>query len=298
MKRFQFPMFPDGGDGGAGGGGGAAGGGAPGGGAAGGGAPDPNAGGGAAGGGGAPPARPDYVPEKFWRDGKPDLEGMGKSYIELERSFHQRQPQGIVVPAADAPAEAHAAFRKAMGIPDDPRGYQLKPEKLPDGIQWDDARGAQYAALAHKHGLTPAAAKELVEFQLQSEVEARTSAQIHFDNLMAQRMESLKREWGTNFAAKLGQTKMVATALGYDPEDAELFGNPKVLQFLGKVSGMLSEDAVAGMRGVVGGSGKFTTPAEEARDITRNPNNPEHAAYMRGDPAIKAKVVRLYNSGG
>lgn len=282
MKRFQFLFSPEG---------------------------DPTAGGGAppagappAGGapppGDAPPARPDYVPEKFWRDGKPDLEGMGKSYTELERSFHTRQPAGVVVPAADAPPEAHAAYRKALGIPDDPSGYALKPENLPDGITWDDARGTQFAALAHKHGVTPAAAKELVEFQLQQEIEARTGAQTQFDNLMAQRTESLKREWGSNYQAKLTQTKMVATALGYDAEDPELFGNPKVLQLIGKVSGLLSEDAVAGMRGVVGGTGKFTTPAEEARDITRNPNNPEHARYMQGDPAIKAKVSRLYNSGG
>ena len=187
----------------------------------------------------AAPARPDYVPEKFWRDGKPDLEGMGKSYTELERSFHTRQPAGVVVPAADAPPEAHAAYRKALGIPDDPSGYALKPENLPAGITWDDARGTQFAAMAHKHGITPAAAKELVEFQLQQEIEARNGAQTQFDNLMAQRTESLKREWGTNYQAKLTQTKMVATALGYDAEDPELFGNPKVLQLIGKVAGLL-----------------------------------------------------------
>ena len=28
--------------------------------------------------------RPEYVPEKFWKDGKADYEGMGKSYTQLE----------------------------------------------------------------------------------------------------------------------------------------------------------------------------------------------------------------------
>tara|TARA_R110000822_G_scaffold306438_1_gene432740 strand:+ start:230 stop:973 length:744 start_codon:yes stop_codon:yes gene_type:complete len=28
--------------------------------------------------------RPEYVPEKFWKDGKADFEGMGKSYTQLE----------------------------------------------------------------------------------------------------------------------------------------------------------------------------------------------------------------------
>ncbi|WJY17671.1 hypothetical protein QQS45_08420 [Alteriqipengyuania flavescens] len=29
--------------------------------------------------------RPDYIPEKFWKDGKADLEGLAKSYAELEK---------------------------------------------------------------------------------------------------------------------------------------------------------------------------------------------------------------------
>ncbi len=30
--------------------------------------------------------RPDYLPEKFWKDGKPDYEGLAKSYAELEKN--------------------------------------------------------------------------------------------------------------------------------------------------------------------------------------------------------------------
>lgn len=37
------------------------------------------------------PKRPDYLPEKFWKDGKADLEGLAKSYGELERSRGQQQ---------------------------------------------------------------------------------------------------------------------------------------------------------------------------------------------------------------
>lgn len=33
------------------------------------------------------PVRPDYIPEKFWKDGKADLEGLAKSYAELETKF-------------------------------------------------------------------------------------------------------------------------------------------------------------------------------------------------------------------
>jgi hypothetical protein len=300
MKRTLFFLFaPEGGEGGAGGGGQGAGGaaGAAAGAAAGG---DPGAGGAAAGaaGGGAAPARPDYVPEKFWKDGKADFEGMGKSYTELERNFHSRQPAGVVVPGEGAAPEAVAAYRKAIGVPDAPDGYQLKPEKLPEGVSWHDERGKAFAEFAHKQGMTQAQASAAVAFLMEQEAAQMGDARLQYDNLMAQRAETLKKAWGDNYNAKLGVTKQVATALGYDPNDAELFGNPKVVEFLGKVSGMLSEDSVAGLRQVVGGTGKFSTPAEEARDIIRNPQNPMHQRYVEGDPAVKARVKHLYDSAG
>jgi hypothetical protein len=43
------------------------------------------------------PQRPDYIPEAFWKDGKADLEGLAKSYAEL---------QAAQAPAAEAPAAA------------------------------------------------------------------------------------------------------------------------------------------------------------------------------------------------
>jgi hypothetical protein len=36
------------------------------------------------------PSRPDYIPEKFWKEGKPDIESLARSYAELERK--QSQP--------------------------------------------------------------------------------------------------------------------------------------------------------------------------------------------------------------
>ncbi len=242
------------------------------------------------------PVRPDYVPEKFWKEGKADFEGMGRSYAELERSFHSRQPAGVVVPAADAPPEAHAAYRKAIGVPDDANGYQLKPETLPEGVTVSEARLSKFAGKAHALGLSQAQARDLVAHVLEDEIESRTGAQTAYDNLMAEREKGLRDKWGVAYPQKVQVAKTVVAALGYDPKDPELFGNPKVLEFLGNVTGMLSEDAVASMRGAVGSSGTFSSPAEEARAITRDPKHPDHAAYMKGDQAIVSKVRRLYDS--
>jgi hypothetical protein len=56
------------------------------------------------------PQRPDHIPEKFWKDGKVDVEAMAKSYSELEKSRSQ-------APAAteEKPAETPTAEVKADG---------------------------------------------------------------------------------------------------------------------------------------------------------------------------------------
>nr|WP_294850044.1 hypothetical protein [uncultured Sphingomonas sp.] len=51
----------------------------------------------------AGPQRPEYIPEKFWKDGKADLEGLAKSYAELERARSNPQTPAEA-PAAEAPA--------------------------------------------------------------------------------------------------------------------------------------------------------------------------------------------------
>jgi hypothetical protein len=59
----------------------------------------------------APTDRPTWLPEKFWKEGKPDYEGLAKSYGELERSRStppkanlsiEQKPSGELTPKADA----------------------------------------------------------------------------------------------------------------------------------------------------------------------------------------------------
>lgn len=58
--------------------------------------------------------RPAYVPEKFWKDGKVDVEGLSKSYAELEKSRGSQQP---------------------------PKNDLTVPEKKPNGEQTPKAEG-------------------------------------------------------------------------------------------------------------------------------------------------------------
>ena len=226
-----------------------------------------------------------------------DLPTLAKSYRELELRLSQNPRTGVVVPGPEATEMQHAEYRKAMGIPDTPAGYTLKPDKLPDGIAWDETRGAKMAEVFHKNGVSQAQAAAIIADYLAGEQEQHLALRTKADNLMAERERELQREWGNEYGQKMNTIKQVVATLGFDAGDPELFNNGKVLSFLGKVTGMLSEDAIGSLRGAVGPGGTFISGAEEARAITRDPNHPEHAKYLKGDPDVVAKVRRLYNGG-
>ncbi|MBR0679683.1 hypothetical protein GXW74_04245 [Roseomonas eburnea] len=71
-------------------------------------------------------ARPEDVPEKFWDEeaGTLRVEALLKSYRELEKRLSQR----VAPPAEDAPEEERIRFRRAIGVPDGPEGYEITPK--------------------------------------------------------------------------------------------------------------------------------------------------------------------------
>ena len=219
-----------------------------------------------------PPARPDYVPEKFWKDGAPDLEGMAKSYKELETKFHAHKPPDV---------------------PDAPDKYALKPETLPEGVQWDDGVAARFAAEFHKHGVGSDAAKAIVAAFVETEAGAHKAIAEAYEKQIADGNKALKEEWGGYYNTKIGKVKSVITTLGYDHNDPSLFSNPKVVSFLGKVVNMLSEDSVASMRGAAAPGAAFVNGAEEAHAIMSDPKHPDYEKYYAGDRPTIAKVKRL-----
>lgn len=241
-------------------------------------------------------ARPEFAELKGIERYK-SVPELAKAYREAELKLSQRPAEGVRVPGTDAKPEEIAAYRKAIGVADDAKSYIFKPDKLPEGVSFDEKRATAAAELFHKHGVPLGVAKELVEQQFNWEVDNATAAKTAYDNMVADGMSKLKAEWGSRYGDKIAGVARLVTAMGADPKDPELFNNPKVLKFLDSVTGMLSEDAIASMKGVVAGGGVFLTGGEEARAIMRDPAHPEHAKYHAGDEAVTKKVARLLNSG-
>jgi len=64
------------------------------------------------------------MPEKFWKDGAPQVETLARSYAELEKMRGRFKDE--------------AAAELRAGIPENPDGYEIKAEGLPDSVVWLD----------------------------------------------------------------------------------------------------------------------------------------------------------------
>ena len=102
------------------------------------------------------------MPEKFWdpEKGAIKTDDVLKSYTELEKAIGKPK---YGVPPTDAPPEQQAEFYKALGVPETPEAYGLKPpEGFPEhmGEYMTDTLN-EYVKVAHDLKLTPKQAEGL-----------------------------------------------------------------------------------------------------------------------------------------
>lgn len=102
------------------------------------------------------------------------LEQYGSLEAALHALGHSKSLVGAKALArlpADAPQEAKDAqakvLREVLNVPEKPDGYGItKPDKLPDGVVWDDKVVGEFASIAHKHNASPELVKDLLAFQM------------------------------------------------------------------------------------------------------------------------------------
>lgn len=86
---------------------------------------------------------------------------MGKANQSLKGEVEKR----VKVPGENATKEEINAWNKALNIPENGDGYEIKrPEKMPEGMLYNETLEAGFRQTAHKLGLTQAQTKGLYEF--------------------------------------------------------------------------------------------------------------------------------------
>lgn len=106
--------------------------------------------------------RPEYFPEKFWNDEDgPDVEGLVKSYREMEKNFSQGKHK--------VPEEYDISFAEQSGIPQ------------------DDPLMARFSSWAKEHGVSQSAfealAKDYIEMETSSLEQFKVDVQAEKDKL-------------------------------------------------------------------------------------------------------------------
>ena len=185
-------------------------------------------------------------------------EALAKSYAMLERM------KGY--PAVDD-TRRMAAFRSAVGLPEQAADYAIpRPDNTPDEL-WDPALAASLSAVAYEYGVPPLAMGALCETysaegrrMLDASREAQNAAIAHAD-------AELQQDWGRNYDANMRTVGSFLTQLGSRAgvDVAGLATNPALRANADFARLMLAAASLL----------------EEARRIAGDPTHPLHEAYMR-----------------
>lgn len=209
--------------------------------------------------------------------------GQVKDVSDLARQFVNAQSligrKGLIPPKdGDAP-ELQAAWRKGLGVPDDPAGYKIeRPAELPEQL-WQADQAQAWGKLAHEVGLTPAQERKIREWQL-----GQVSGRVQELNQTGQKLEAeLRHEWGGDYDGQMQLADRAIKEMGFGADVLQQLRMAGVaadaLRGFAKIGAMLGEDQLIGAGA---GSRGAMSMAELDREI----------AAVRSDPAYMSRADR------
>ena len=210
---------------------------------------------------------------------------------------------GPTWPTEASTPEEISHFRKVAGVPDDPSGYALKPEKLPEGIEWDDADAQAYAELFHKHHVPKGAAQDLVNRHLESIARMSDKGKeiitARIGEFATQSESTFQKEWGDAYDSRLESNRaFVASRLKpeemADPVLAAALSHPAIVRMVDEARRGLREAPLPGVGHDVGGGSM--SPRQQAMTIMQaNPQwskNPDMAKRVNDLYALDAAQAK------
>lgn len=222
------------------------------------------------------PSNQDWVKSKSFKD----LDGLVKAYRDTERAL--RDGGRVKVPGEGAGTEEVAAYHKAIGVPDDAKGYEVAMPETTGGLELNSALIGTLAEIAHKAGVPKAGFEALANAFVQQQVDD------HLSSVAAQDAEASAKlkEWGGQKDAKLADCQAAMRGLGLDrvavAQLQQAWGSGKALDFLAKIGGGIAEDTL-----ITGGTGRFGISAAEAQkelDAIKSDKAKGAAVMIAGSP--------------
>ncbi len=227
--------------------------------------------------------------------------GKYRSVTELGKAHHSLQQllgkkENSITPLTDkSTPEEVSAYRKKMGVPESPEGYQLKPENLPEGMEWSIATEKKFAEYAHSKNIPAETMKGLAAIQVTLDQQRQGEAIAMAKENLKTAIQGLRDEWKGGFDANIALSKRVAQTLGLDATSPGL-SDPNVVKALHAVGKLLSEDKL-----IAGDFAPTAHPGKaQALAIMQN-TDPKfehlHKLYTEGDEATVSMVRAMLKNG-
>lgn len=209
-------------------------------------------------------------------------------------------------PAYPGPGATDAdisAYRSSAGIPDTPEAYNLKPDTLPPGIEWNETSAKEIAEIFHQHHIPEATAKALLAKHLETtaSIAGQSSSAIaaKMTEYTQASMQTFRQEWGDAFDTRLEanqafvQSRFSEADLA-DPAIQTALAHPQIVRMIDEARRNLREAPLPGVTSSHGiGS---MSPAQQAQEIMRaNPQwdrDPDLARRVNDLYALDAKQAR------
>lgn len=234
--------------------------------------------------------RPEYIPEKYWKVDKneADYEGLAKGYTNLEKLLGTEK---VPKPLSDDDEEGWQRWYAASGRPESLDAYEFaRPDKMPDGLSYDDDLEKDFKATAHNAGLNKQQANKLYNKYVKHQIDRYGAYQVSQQQSRAQVEADLRREYGTKYDGALTQAK-VAMQTYADPEfrqylDQTGMGNdPRMIRAFIKIGQQMTGDTR-----VVGTVAPKMDTADMERTIREFDSKHTKALFDRSHPEHKLRV--------
>jgi hypothetical protein len=166
---------------------------------------------------------------------------LGGAYRGLESKVGS---DTIVAPKQGAPlGEFFKQNGPAFGLPETAEAYKIEPpEKLPEGLAWDDKLAGALGKAAFEAGAPPALVSPLVQAYHQYMGEQYAAAVAADAAQRDKDMATLRAAWGPNFAANV---EHAGAAVRVMAKELGLKTDQEVSDLVGAVSTAMGNDAMA-----------------------------------------------------
>lgn len=241
------------------------------------------------------------LPEN-WRESLPeDIKGeksleMYKDIGALAKSLVHAQKQvgrdKITIPDPKlATDEDYRAVFKKLGLPEDPKEYEVKLKK---DSKLDPDFLNKFKENAHKAGILPRQAQAVLDWY-ETESEAHVQAvESQFNQKKTQQLTKLKEEWGNAFGKHIEAAQLAFGDFATEADvnylnETGLDSDPVLLRLFSKIGMVLKDDDLKGR----GHSSSIMSPADAQKQIDEIMANPDHPHNNGKHPNHQTAVAEM-----